>query len=238
MTQRTEIETAGEAAGHPPYLYPDYKSTRLRAPKEPLVILPHTLSEISGPAYGHGRIGELDDDLTRQYEGDPLGERIIVTGRVLDGDGRPVRDSLVEVWQANAAGRYIHQDDRAPGPAGPELLRRGPLPHRRRGPLPLRHGKARRVPVEEPRQRLAAGAHPLLGLRLVLRHQAHNPDVLPRRPALRVRPDLPVGARPEGPAAPDLLLRPRDDRARVGARLPLRHRPRGAATRRRSEDHR
>ena len=70
----------------PPYLYPDYVSTRLRAPKKPLIMLPRTLSDTTGPAYGRGPIGELDNDLTRQHEGEPLGERIIVTGRVLDGD--------------------------------------------------------------------------------------------------------------------------------------------------------
>ena len=117
MTQ----QTTGEATGHPPYLYPDYKSTRLRAPKEPLVILPKSLSDIGGPAYGRDRIGELDDDLTRQHDGEPLGERIIVTGRVLDGDGRPVRNGLVEVWQANAAGRYTHQKDGHPAPLDPNF---------------------------------------------------------------------------------------------------------------------
>ena len=114
-------QTTGETTGHPPYLFPDYKSTRLRAPKEPLVILPRALSDITGPAFGRGRVGELDDDLTRQHDGEPLGERIIVTGRVLDGDGRPVRNSLVEVWQANAAGRYIHQRDQHPAPLDPNF---------------------------------------------------------------------------------------------------------------------
>jgi len=114
-------QTAGEAVGHPPYLYPDYKSTRLRAPKEPLVILPEALADITRPAYGRGRIGETDDDLTRQHGGEPLGERIIVTGRVLDGDGRPVRNGLVEVWQANAAGRYTHQNDAHPAPLDPNF---------------------------------------------------------------------------------------------------------------------
>jgi protocatechuate 3,4-dioxygenase beta subunit len=104
---------------NPPYLYPDYVATRLRAPKMPLVILPRTLSDITGPAYVP--IGELDDDLTRQHSGDPLGERIIVTGRVLDGDGRPVRNSLVEIWQANAAGRYTHENDRHPAPLDPNF---------------------------------------------------------------------------------------------------------------------
>jgi protocatechuate 3,4-dioxygenase beta subunit len=96
-------------------------STRLRAPKEPLIILPRTLSDTTGPAYGRSSVGELDHDLTRQHEGEPLGERIIVTGRVTDGDGRPVRNSLIEIWQANAAGRYTHHLDRHPAPLDPNF---------------------------------------------------------------------------------------------------------------------
>ena len=109
----------------PPYLYPDYASTQTRAPKQPLVILPHTLSEVTGPVYGHDRIRELDHDLTRQHEGEPLGERIILHGRVLDGDGRPVRNTLVEIWQANAAGRYHHVVDRHPAPLDPNFTGAG-----------------------------------------------------------------------------------------------------------------
>ncbi len=128
MVQQLQGETGGyrrDAKGHPPYLYPDYKSTRLRAPDKPLVISPHTLSEVTGPVYGHGRIGKLDNDLTRQHEGEPLGERIVLTGRVLDGDGRPVRNSLVELWQANAAGRYVHAGDRHPAPLDPKFTGAG-----------------------------------------------------------------------------------------------------------------
>jgi protocatechuate 3,4-dioxygenase beta subunit len=110
-----------DLAVDPPYLYPDYTSTQTRAPKRPLIPLAHTLSEVTGPAYGHERIGELDHDLTRQHEGEPVGERIIVHGRVLDGDGRPVRNSLVEAWQANAAGRYRHQVDGHPAPLDPNF---------------------------------------------------------------------------------------------------------------------
>lgn len=124
MRQQPIDETAvarPKDGAQPPYLYPDYKSTRLRAPKKPLIILPRTLSDTAGPAYGRDPIGELDDDLTRQHRGEPLGERIIVTGRVLDGDGRPVRNGLVEVWQANAAGRYTHEGDRHPAPLDPNF---------------------------------------------------------------------------------------------------------------------
>jgi protocatechuate 3,4-dioxygenase beta subunit len=100
----------------PPYLHPDYVATRTRSPKRPLLLLPHTLSEVTGPVYGHDRVGELDHDLTRQHDGEPIGERIILHGRVLDGDGRPVRGTLVEIWQANAAGRYKHVVDGHPAP--------------------------------------------------------------------------------------------------------------------------
>jgi protocatechuate 3,4-dioxygenase, beta subunit len=105
----------------PPYLWPDYVSTRLRAPKQPLLILPDTLEDPTGPAYGHGAVGKLDYDLTRQHEGEPLGQRIVVSGRVLEEDGKPVRNSLVEIWQANAGGRYRHDVDRHDAPLDPNF---------------------------------------------------------------------------------------------------------------------
>lgn len=90
---------------------PAYRSTVLRHPKQPLVIVPQTLSEITGPVFGSETLGVLDHDLTVQHAAPPLGERIILEGRVLDEDGRSVPDALVEIWQANAAGRYAHADD-------------------------------------------------------------------------------------------------------------------------------
>jgi protocatechuate 3,4-dioxygenase beta subunit len=105
----------------PPYLHADYVSTRARSPKKPLVILPHTLSELTGPVYGHESVLQNDADLTRQHAGEPLGERIIVTGRVTDEDGRPVPNTLIEIWQANAAGRYIHVRDQHPAPLDPNF---------------------------------------------------------------------------------------------------------------------
>jgi protocatechuate 3,4-dioxygenase beta subunit len=105
----------------PPYLHPDYVATRTRAPRRPLVPLPQTLSEVTGPVYGHEDVGELDHDLTRQHDGEPLGERMILHGRVLDGDGRPVRSTLIEIWQANSAGRYRHEVDRHPAPLDPNF---------------------------------------------------------------------------------------------------------------------
>jgi protocatechuate 3,4-dioxygenase beta subunit len=105
---------------HPP-ADPAYKSTALRHPKEPLVIIPQTLSELTGPVYPYGRIGELDNDLTRQHAGEPIGERIIVEGRVLDDGGRPVPQTLVEIWQANACGRYAHKVDTHDAPLDPNF---------------------------------------------------------------------------------------------------------------------
>jgi protocatechuate 3,4-dioxygenase beta subunit len=109
----------------PPFLYPAYTSTILRAPHRPLIQLPHTLSELTGPLYGHNPIGETDNDLTRQHPGEPLGERIIVAGRVTDEDGRPLRNTLVEIWQCNAAGRYWHVVDDHPAPLDPNFTGAG-----------------------------------------------------------------------------------------------------------------
>jgi protocatechuate 3,4-dioxygenase, beta subunit len=109
----------------PTSLYPDYRATVRRAPRQPLILLPHTLSEITGPVYGHDDIGETDSDLTRQHAGEPLGQRIIVKGRVLDDGGRPVPHTLLEIWQANAAGRYRHKRDDHPAPLDPNFTGSG-----------------------------------------------------------------------------------------------------------------
>jgi protocatechuate 3,4-dioxygenase, beta subunit len=106
---------------HPPLDFSDYRSTALRHPKQPLVYLPHTITEVTGPQLGRDRVRELDHDLTRQHAGEPVGERIIVSGRLLDGDGRPIASSLVEVWQANAAGRYRHRWDSWSAPMDPNF---------------------------------------------------------------------------------------------------------------------
>jgi protocatechuate 3,4-dioxygenase beta subunit len=113
--------SAGDASIDPPYRYQDYVSSRLRSPSRTLAILPRSATELTGPMFGDDRVGELDHDLTRQHADEPLGQRIIVQGRVLDGDGRPVRRSLVEVWQANAAGRYAHDVDHHPAPLDPNF---------------------------------------------------------------------------------------------------------------------
>jgi protocatechuate 3,4-dioxygenase beta subunit len=103
----------------PPLDHPGYKSTALRHPKRPLIALPHGLTELTAPVLGEDRLGPLDNDLTRQHEGEPQGQRIIVHGRVIEEDGRPVPDTLIEVWQANAGGRYFHRHDNWPSPLDP-----------------------------------------------------------------------------------------------------------------------
>jgi protocatechuate 3,4-dioxygenase beta subunit len=109
----------------PPRLWPAYASTPKRAPTKPLILAPHTLSELTGPVYGHEAVRPGDEDLTRQHTGEPLGERIIVHGRVLDEDGRPVPRALLEIWQANACGRYIHVVDQHPAPLDPNFTGAG-----------------------------------------------------------------------------------------------------------------
>jgi protocatechuate 3,4-dioxygenase, beta subunit len=113
------------AGVNPPLDYPDYRSTALRAPRQPLLGVPQRLTEVTGPLLGGERVAAADADLTTQHAGEPIGERIIVTGRVLDSDGRAVPGTLVEIWQANAAGRYRHQTDQHPAPLDPNFTGAG-----------------------------------------------------------------------------------------------------------------
>ena len=113
----------GDAAT--PLDYPDYRSTSLRHPKQPLVRLAQGLTEITGPLSGRDQAGASTFDLSIANGGEAVGQRIIVSGRVLDSDGRPVPDALVEVWQANAAGRYRHQRDQWPAPLDPHFVGAG-----------------------------------------------------------------------------------------------------------------
>lgn len=116
---------ADEPDGQPALDHPAYKSTALRHPTQPLVVLPHRLTEITGPLLGEGRVADSDGDLTGQHAGEPVGQRIVVHGRVLDGDGRPVPATLIEIWQANAAGRYRHAVDETPAPIDPNFTGAG-----------------------------------------------------------------------------------------------------------------
>jgi len=117
---------AREDGGAPPSLFPDYRSTVVRSPREPLVRIPATLTETTGPAGCWDRLmGPALADLTTQHAGTPQGQRIIVTGRVLDEAGRAVPDTVVEIWQANAAGRYIHARDQWEAPHDPNFTGAG-----------------------------------------------------------------------------------------------------------------
>jgi protocatechuate 3,4-dioxygenase, beta subunit len=110
-----------EAGSQPPLLYPPYRSTVGRAPGQPLIQIPGRLADLAAPVYGYLPIGDTDNDLTRQHDAEPLGERIIVSGRVLDEDGRVVPHTLIEIWQCNAAGRYRHAKDNHPAPIDPNF---------------------------------------------------------------------------------------------------------------------
>lgn len=108
---------------HPPALVPEYKTSVLRSPKNALISLQNSLSEITGPVFGQHELGALDNDLILNYakQGLPIGERIIVHGYVRDENGLPLRNALVEVWQANAGGRYRHKKDQYLAPIDPNF---------------------------------------------------------------------------------------------------------------------
>jgi protocatechuate 3,4-dioxygenase beta subunit len=110
----------------PPFLHPDYRSTVLRAPQRPLVRLPREwFHRSAGPVFGRIPVSPADSDLTQQHPGEPQGQRIIVSGRVMDSDGRGVRGALVEIWQTNAAGRYLDPADQHPAPLDPNFTGAG-----------------------------------------------------------------------------------------------------------------
>ena len=133
QVSREIAAVAADYASHPglppetrPRLdYPPYRGTVLRCPSKDLHEVDPEAMERCGPVFGHQDVDPLEADLTIQHSGDPVGERIVVTGRVLEGDGRPVAGQLVEVWQANAAGRYIHQRDQHPAPIDPNFTGTG-----------------------------------------------------------------------------------------------------------------
>jgi protocatechuate 3,4-dioxygenase beta subunit len=119
LTPRLRITPPGT---HPPLLYPDYRSTLERAPKQPLVALEQGPEELSVAQFTQSILKPNDADLTRRSTGEPLGQRIVVSGRVIDEDGKPVRNSLIEVWQCNAAGRYFHAKDQHDAPLDPHFF--------------------------------------------------------------------------------------------------------------------
>ena len=124
-----ELPTSTQVRGYrrfapgtqPEYLHPAYVSSVKRAPTQPLVVIPHTLSEVTGPQFDEKDVSPEVFDLTKQHKGEPLGERIVVSGRVLDEDALPIAHTLVEIWQANAAGRYLHGWDQHNAPLDPNF---------------------------------------------------------------------------------------------------------------------
>ena len=121
----SDPDRASVAGTQPPLNYPPYVSTRLRCPSRPLIRVPETMSDLAAPVYGWWSVGEADSDLTRQHDHEPQGERIIVAGRLLDEGGRPIEGALIELWQANAAGRYRHAKDEHPAPIDPNFTGAG-----------------------------------------------------------------------------------------------------------------
>ena len=114
---------ARDRGWHPPAFAPGYKSSVLRSPEKPLIAHDSTLSEMTGPVFGHDRLGPLDADLIRNamVDGEPVGPRILVHGRVTDETGRPVPGALIEIWQANAGGRYRHVTEKYIAPLDPNF---------------------------------------------------------------------------------------------------------------------
>jgi protocatechuate 3,4-dioxygenase beta subunit len=176
---------------HPSYVYSGYKSTAKRGPLKPLIPLKASLGELQQPVYGHDSIGEFDHDLTRnaRKNGEPLGERMILTGQVLDERRRPVANTLVELWQANASGRYVHKVDQHDAPLDPNFLGAGRC-------LTDSEGRYRFLTIKP--GAYPWGNHPnawrpqhihlsLFGEQL--RQPPHHADVFPRRPAAAIRPD-------------------------------------------------
>jgi protocatechuate 3,4-dioxygenase beta subunit len=106
----------------PPYLYPEYGSTRLRAPQQKLLEVPASVFDVPGPLVPPGFVRDADNDLTVHGRSAPLGEKMVLVGRLLDADGKPIRRSLVEIWQANASGRYAHPGDHHEAPLDPNFV--------------------------------------------------------------------------------------------------------------------
>ncbi len=123
MTQPGEFYQRDRTV-HPPAFTPDYKTSVARSPRNSLISLQNSVSEITGPVFGHNDVDPGDNDLLTNYAKageSPIGERIILHGRVLDENARPVPNTLVEIWQANAGGRYRHKKDTYLAPIDPNF---------------------------------------------------------------------------------------------------------------------
>ena len=208
----------------PAYLYEPYRATLSRAPRKPLIFLPETLSERTGPLFGPEAIAESSNDLTRQHAGEPLGERIIVTGRVSDDGGRPVPHTLVEIWQTNSAGRYFHNKDSHSAPLDPNFTGAGRALTDANGCYRFLTIKPGAYPWRN-HDNAWRPAHihfslfgPAFSTRLITQMY------FPGDPLLAFDPDRAIHPRRSGTPPFDRKLRLAHHRARVGARLPFRHR--------------
>ena len=156
----------------------------------PLVVLPRTATERTGPVFGHGLIRDRDNDLTAQHDGNPIGERIFVHGRVLDEDDRPVRGALVEVWQANAAGRYRHKVDGHDAPLDPNFSGAGRTQTDEKGYYSFKTIKPGPYPWGNHYNAWRPGSYTLLALRSGDPVATGDADVFPGRSAAAAGSDL------------------------------------------------
>ena len=204
--------------------YPPYRSSLLRHPTKDLQHADPEGVELWAPVFGHHDVGAARGRPDHPARGEPIGERMVVTGRVLDGDGRPVRRQLVEIWQANAGGRYIHQRDQHPAAIDPNFTGVGRCLTDDDGSYRFTTIKPGPYPWKNHRNawRPAHIHFSLFGTEFTQRIVTQM--YFPGRPAVRPGPDLPVDRRPAGPRAARRVVRPRRDPARVVHRLPLGHR--------------
>ena len=174
----------------PPLLYSDYRSTRHRAPLLAPVPVALGADDLRAPFFDQSLFTSADADLTRQSSGEPQGQRIVVAGRVLDSDGRPVRESLVEIWQSNAAGRYAHDADQHDAPLDPHFPGFGRTLTDRDGWYRFVTIKPGAYPLAKPPERVASRARARLAVRHLCRSPPRHADVPSGRPAAAPRSDL------------------------------------------------
>ena len=193
---------------HPPYSFKAYGSSVKRGPLKKLVPLKQTLSEITGPLFSDIKLEPGENDLTRNADTgkEAMGERIIVVGRVLDEDDKPVPNTLIEIWQANAAGRYHHPVDQHNAPLDPNFTGAGRCVTNDKGEYRYYDDQARRLSLAQSSQRLAAGAYSFVAVRAKLRHSAGDAIFLSRRSVDSARSDFQFGADQERPGAADVEL--------------------------------
>jgi protocatechuate 3,4-dioxygenase beta subunit len=183
---------------NPPYLFPDYGITVQRAPSTRLVKLPkHWFHHTRGPAFGRISVRPGDNDLTKQHAGRPIGQQIVLSGRVLDSDGRAVPNTLIEIWQANAAGRYVDPVDGGSMPLDPNFTGAGRMITSSDGGFEFRTIRPAAYSGAQPGVGLFRPSHvhvslfgPDLASRLVTQCYFEGDPLIPRDPILQAIPDV------------------------------------------------